>query len=231
MKAILQSEIFASTKLDDIEILVEKPLKNVASKLTKEELKGIISKYPFVQKALIEELVYMDSLKDEFDLISLNHNFFIGELYTSDEMAFVVQSVYEKVMPIMGKNQGLVGFAVSRAFNLALEAVRELYDENKIDDFVTHFLSLTEQVCLDQGEHNLWMAEKRTAPTKYDWDESFYKIIDSDLKQIGIYAFYTNKFNEEALERDYYIQKFIELGKRVYICQFAGEKLLTVYIK
>lgn len=234
MKRVFLQDIFSSIKLEDTNILVGKDLKNIFYEFPPQKIKKNIYENPFLQKSLIEELAYINSLNDEFDRIDMNHQFFIGELYTPEELVTTLKMVYENIMPIVDKNQRLVGYSVSNASSTARSMIKELYDERKISHFITHFLSLTEKNYLGIEEKGFWKAEKVIIPQecKLDiYDDSFYKVIESDLKYAGIYSFLVNKFNIEVLEKDYYIQKLIELEKSVYICKFEGEKLLNVFIK
>lgn len=138
------------------------------------------------------------------------------------------------IWPITDKNQKLVGYWVSSTSPQALISAKELYDENRIDGLILRFLSLTEETHSAENYKNFLLMEKTMPPRQYDFNtngDNFYKIIESSLKYAGIYSFMTNKFNEEELEKDCYIQKLIELGHKVYVCKYEDRDYLNVYVK
>ena len=231
MKEVLFQEIFSKTGLDNVWISGCDALEKYFPTSDEFDVKETVLRNPFVQKALLEELILTKSC--DFDNVSLNHQFFTSNTSFLEELQSILKKLYWQIVPI--KRDGkLIGYSVSATSSIALAAIQELYSNNDIDMSFRRFLSLDGEPHHRMRDGSVMLVEKVGLAEKDRLnlnDNTLFKIIVNDLNIIGISCFFNNRLSEDELENDSFIQGLIENGSKVYLYKEEGKEILQVFVK
>ena len=140
-----------------------------------------------------------------------------------------LQTVYGTIKAITNKNGDTMGFHVYDTFTLALDIIKEKYEQGSLPEYIYHFLTLDQQFWdFSAGELSIMLErnfDKCNMPL--DFQESpFYKEVERNLNAAGFYCFFTNKLTIHELETDDYLQAMIDLGHKVYVHRSATEPVM-----
>lgn len=233
MREALLNEIFSQTGLDSVEILRNETLENKCSTFDEFKVEETVCKNPYVQKALMEELILKKSLKNTYDHVSLNHHFFTGKLFDSENLLDTLEKIYGRIMPIR-KDGKPAGYFVSDTSPMALTVIQKLDANDNLDASIRHFLSFSSEMRSGMKDGSAVAIEKISLTKKSRlnlYDNFLEKIIDNDLNITGLASFSNNRLSEGELEKDFFIQGLIERGNKVYLFKEEGVEVLQIYVK
>ena len=117
---------------------------------------------------------------------------------------------------------------------MARSIIKKLFDERKIDKYLTHFLTLGD-IGVKVSPYMTAVILEKKEPAFKEADalkkSEFYKNLICDIANCGLGGFFSNKFSKEELENDLYIRALMELGHDIYVFGEENSSLYHIIVK
>lgn len=202
------------------------------------EIKKLISQNFCLQEALVAEYACMkDALLQDENLLPENFGFnalfFTCNKGENEDIANNIKKIYGTILNVRDEKGKLIGYQTSDASPMARSIIKELWDDGKIDKYLTHFLTLGDiGVKASPYRTSVILEKKEPSVSAADLKESkFYENLICDIANCGMGGFFSNKFSTEELENDLYIRALMELCHDVYVFGEENSSLYRIIIK